>query len=131
MSERRNATRQRSFLQGRIFFNNRRSSVDCLVRDVSEIGAKLLFSETIAVPDALELHIPSKGEIYQAKVQWRVGDEVGVAFLYEDASPSLVPSAVPAEVVARVQKLESEVAALQRKVNELQNELRARHGSDF
>ena len=35
MNDRRTRTRQKSFLQGRIFFNNRRASLDCLVRDFS------------------------------------------------------------------------------------------------
>jgi hypothetical protein len=39
MSERRTSSRQKAFLQGRIFFNNRRTSVDCLIRDISEQGA--------------------------------------------------------------------------------------------
>ena len=40
MKERRSSARQKSFLQGRIYFNNRRSSVDCLIRDYSETGAR-------------------------------------------------------------------------------------------
>ena len=63
MSERRSISRQRSFLQGRIFYNSRRSSIDCLIRDISDTGAKLKFSEAVAVPDAMELYIPTKEEI--------------------------------------------------------------------
>ena len=80
MSERRLISRKRSLLQGRIFYNNRRSSVDCLIRDISDTGAKLKFSESIAVPEAMELYIPNKEEIRRARVQWRAGDEMGVAF---------------------------------------------------
>ena len=47
LKERRAATRQKSFLQGRIYFNNRRTSVDCLVRDISETGAKLTFAAAV------------------------------------------------------------------------------------
>src|SRR5436190_12856484 len=79
MSERRTTTRQKSFLQGRILFNNRRSSVDCLVRDISEYGAKLKFSEAITVPEVVELYIPNKDESYRARVQWRLGEGRGVA----------------------------------------------------
>ena len=131
MKERRSSARQKSFLQGRIYFNNRRSSVDCLVRDISAEGAKLMFSETVALPEAMELHIPNKDETYRAKVQWRTGTEVGVGFEADDLSPSLVPGAAPTDVLGRIHKLECDVATLQRKVNELQNELRLRQGSDI
>ena len=132
MKERRTSARQRSFLQGRIYFNNRRSSIDCLVRDISEHGAKLKFSEAIAIPEVVELYIPNRDESYRAKVQWRAGDEVGVAFGPDEApSPSLVPDAPAADLAARVRRLESEVSSLQRKVNELQDDLRKRQGSDI
>jgi len=129
MNERRISARQKSFLQGRILFNNRRSSVDCLVRDISEQGAKLKFSEAVAVPEVVELYIPNKDETYRARIQWRVGEDVGVAFGPDEASPSLVPDAPAAELAARVRRLEGDVASLQRKVNELQNELRHGQGS--
>jgi hypothetical protein len=133
MNDRRNSTRQKSFLQGRIFFNHRRSSVDCLVRDISELGAKLKFSETIAVPEVMELYIPNKDEFRRARLQWRTGDEVGVAFESEEvASPALAPGAPTAgDLATRVLKLEREIASLNRKVNELQADLRQRQGSDL
>ncbi|MEA2903877.1 MAG: hypothetical protein QOG83_1600 [Alphaproteobacteria bacterium] len=130
MTERRSSTRKKSFLQGRIYFNQRRSSVDCLVRDISELGAKLKFSEAIAVPEAVELYIPNKEETYRARVQWRVGDEVGVAFGEDEASPALAPDKTPADLVGRVRRLETEMSALQRKVNELLAALRIRQGAD-
>ena len=126
--ERRTLLRKRSFLQGRLYFNNRRSSLDCLVRDISPQGAKLKVSDSIAIPEFVELHIPNKDETYRAKVQWRTGFEIGVTF-ENDEAPSIVPSAGPADLLERVRRLEAEVASLHRKLNELQNELRHGHGS--
>jgi hypothetical protein len=121
--ERRTLLRQRSFLQGRLYFNNRRSSLDCLVRDISSQGAKLKVSDSIAIPEFVELYIPNKDETYRAKVQWRTGFEIGVE------SPSIVPGAAPVDLPERVRRLEAEVASLHRKLNELQNELRHGQGS--
>ncbi|MFL5042285.1 MAG: PilZ domain-containing protein [Xanthobacteraceae bacterium] len=126
--ERRTLLRQRSFLQGRLYFNNRRSSLDCLVRDISSQGAKLKVSDSIAIPEFVELHIPNKDETYRAKVQWRTGFEIGVTFETDEA-PSIVPGAAPADLPERVRRLEAEVASLHRKLNELQNELRHGLGS--
>jgi hypothetical protein len=128
VKERRLSTRQKSFLQGRIYFNNRRSTVDCLIRDYSEAGARLKFSETIAVPEAIELYIPNREEIHRARVEWRNGSEMGVSFGEEMRSPSIAPEASQGDLAARVQTLEGEVAALRRTVNELRAAVRKSQG---
>jgi hypothetical protein len=130
MTERRSGSRQKSFLQGRIFFNNRRTSVDCLVRDLSEQGARLKFSSTVSTPDVVELNIPNKDESYRAKVQWRNANEIGVAFGFDEGSPPLVPGAPAADWSARIQKVERDLASLQRKFNEMQATLRRFQGED-
>jgi hypothetical protein len=140
MNERRRTARQKSFLQGRIFFNNRRNSVDCLIRDFSDLGARLKFSGTVATPELVELHVPNKNETYRARVQWRSGDEIGVSFDNYGAgpaaeavapAPSPAPGAAPpADWAARIHKLEHDVLVLQRKFNELQAALRQQQGTD-
>jgi len=128
MNDRRTRTRQKSFLQGRVFYNNRRSSLDCLVRDFSDHGARLKISESIVMPEVVELYIPNKDEAYRAHVQWRTGEEVGVAFDGPDGSPSIVPSSP--DLLARVHRLETDMASLQRKVQELLNDRRKRQGEN-
>ena len=119
---RRIAPRQKSFLQGRIFYNHRRASIDCLIRDLSDTGAKLKFSEAIVLPEVMELYIPHKDEFRRARVQWRAGGEIGVAFGEEVDAPSTeVPST---NLPARMRKLESEIAALKRMVKKLRAEMR-------
>jgi len=129
MNERRTHLRQKSFLHGRIYFNNRRSSLDCLVRDYSDQGARLTVSDSVALPEVIELHVPHKDETHRAKVQWRTGYELGVAFSSDEAAPSIVPDAP--DLAARVRRLETEMTALQRKVHELQNELRKQQDTGF
>jgi hypothetical protein len=78
MGERRGPARQRSFLRGCIYFNNRRSAIDCLIRDVSPAGARLIFSEAVSVPDVFDLYIARKEETLRAHVQRRHGDEAAL-----------------------------------------------------
>jgi hypothetical protein len=130
VTERRSGSRQKSFLQGRIFFNNRRTSIDCLIRDLSEHGARLKFSSMTATPDLVELFIPNKDESYRAKVQWRNGDEIGVGFNLEEGSPPLAPGMPSGDWPARIHKLEHDLAALQRKFIELQSVVRQIQGAD-
>jgi hypothetical protein len=133
MTERRSGSRQKSFLQGRIYFNNRRTSVDCLVRDFSEQGARLKFSSMTATPEVVELYIPNRDESYRAKVEWRNADEIGVGFDWDEKSPPLAPNTAPApppDWSARIHKLEHDMGVLQRKFNELQAVLRQIQGAD-
>lgn len=122
MSERRQAARQRSFLQGRLYYNGRRNSVDCLIRDISETGARLQFSAAVTVPEALELYVPNKDQIHRVRAEWRRGEEMGVTFVQADTDP--VVSGRADDLAERVKKLEGELASLRRLVNDLRGELR-------
>lgn len=128
MNEHRAALRHKSFLKGCVYYNNKLSSADCLVRDISNGGARLKFFGVVTIPDVIELRLPNKDETYRAKVQWRVGDEVGVAFLLAEEAPPLAPAAAP-ELAERVAKLERQVAVQERKIQELQSALRLRQSA--
>jgi hypothetical protein len=112
--DRRSSTRQKSFLQGRVMFNNRRSSVDCIVRELSESGARLKFSTPVAVPEVFELHIPNKDETFRAHVIWNDGTDVGVALGAVEAGGTVHPP----NLEDRVTKLERELAALKRRLDD-------------
>jgi hypothetical protein len=110
--ERRVGPRHKAFLRGRILYNNRQSSIDCTIRDYSPEGARLVSSDAVVVPDAVELEIPHRNEIVPAMVQWRRGGEIGVAFVREKvAAEATAPEVALAE---RVRKLELEVAEMRR-----------------
>ena len=123
MAERRRSTRQKSFLRGCIYFNNRRSAVDCLIRDISDYGARLLFSDAISIPDVIELYIPQKEQTLRAVVQRRHGAEVGVAFANDARSPEKPAEADVAGLTERVQKLETEIASLRKMLKRLKSDI--------
>lgn len=121
MSEHRKETRQRVFLKGRIVFNNGSSSFDCLVRDMSSSGARLVMSDATTLPEVFDLYIPQKDRTYRATLRWRREDGIGVTF-EEPARTAGAPAAPdPATTEAsmslllrRVSELETENAALRR-----------------
>ena len=121
MIERRALIRHKTFIKGRIYFNNRLSSVDCVVRDVTEKGARLQVPESVAVPDAFELYLPNKDEHFRAQARWRKGDQLGVSWTPEAASRHKAESGGQSEssLADRVARLEQEVAALQRRFDSL------------
>ena len=120
MGERRRSVRQKSFLRGCVYFNKRRSAVDCLIRDISDEGARIIFSDTVSVPDVVDLYIPQKEQTIRAHVQWRHGDEIGL--LFSDACRA---GATPQdmELTQRVAQLETEIAALRRALKKLKSEV--------
>ncbi len=127
MSERRRATRQKSFLRGCVYFNNRRSAIDCLIRDISSTGARLIFSSTVSIPDVVDLYIAHKEQTLVAHVHWRHGEEVGVAFASAMQAPGAAPPA-EGELAERVERLEAEIAAIKKMLKRLKADVAG--GSD-
>jgi hypothetical protein len=121
MSERRRSARKKSFLRGCIYFNKRRSVADCLVRDISDDGARIIFSDSISIPDLIELYIPQKEQTLRAQVQWRHGNELGVTF--GDVAQASAQPGDPGDLATRVAQLESEMAAMRRLVKRLKAEV--------
>jgi PilZ domain len=119
MSERRGAARQKSFLRGCIYFNNRRSAIDCLVRDISSTGARITFAGEVSMPDKIELYIPQKQKVVQAHVQWRRSNEIGVDFTAGQGADT----AFDEDLAERVAKLELEIQALRKMLGRLRSEL--------
>jgi hypothetical protein len=115
-TERRRIARQKSFLRGMVYFNNRRSVADCLIRDISAFGARLIFSDTITTPDTMDLYIPQKEQTLRAHVIWRLGHEVGVAFPQATQSEAASGSG---ELAERVTRLETEIAGIKRVLKKL------------
>jgi hypothetical protein len=117
--ERRKVTRHKSFLRGMIYFNNRRNVVDCLIRDISPYGARLIFSDAVTTPDSLDLYIPQKEETLRIHVIWRHGQEVGVAFAQVAQTG---PAGETGELSERVARLETEIAGLKRLLKKMKND---------
>ena len=124
--ERRKVPRQKSFLRGCIYFNNRRSAVDCLIRDISSHSARLVLPDPTAVPDVVDLYIPHKEQTLRSRVQWRHGREAGVSFEQAAGAASIEAPKQEADLNQRVAKLELEITALKRMLKRM----RAEGGAD-
>jgi hypothetical protein len=78
---RRSSPRKRTLLQGRIVFNDRFSLIECVVRDLSETGARIAFEHPIDIPPEFDLEIARKGISRRCRVSWSSGKEHGLMFL--------------------------------------------------
>ena len=103
--------RGRTFLHGQICFNDGRSTLDCIVRDISEQGARLEIHQIQSLPDSFRLILPQKKQEYLATIKWRRAEEVGVEFANQESSAA---DESLRGLLERVKKLETEVALLRR-----------------
>ena len=85
MPERRQENRKRCFLGARIEFNQRRSTMDCLVRDESDGGARLeVLTAATTLPAEFDLNVKDKIRTRRVELAWRKGDQLGVRTVKDD-----------------------------------------------
>jgi hypothetical protein len=115
MLDRRQRARDRVVYGGVAEVGERGASRDCVVRNISENGAHLEFSNDVGLPkDAILLTIARKGRSFLAKIIWWRDNFVGVAFSSE--SPYELPGSDLAE---RLRQSELKKRQLQRRIKEL------------
>jgi hypothetical protein len=83
VSERRSAKRWYTVLAARITPNSQSKSIECIVRDLSDTGARVYFADTSEMPCEFELEILSRGLKVQSRLMWSRGANHGVMFLEE------------------------------------------------
>jgi hypothetical protein len=104
----------RTYLGAQVAYNSRRSLLDCLVRNMSQNGAKLVFSIAALIPSEFELLIPQRGGSRLARIVWRNPKEAGVTFLLPQPA-----ALIPIEAARRINKLKTERDALAQRVTQL------------
>jgi hypothetical protein len=115
MMEKQETPQHKVFLRAFVYREGSAVAVDCIVRELSDIGARLKFSSPKGFAGFLDLHIPIRGQSFHSKVQWSEGDEVGVAFHATTSTAT-----VEIDLDRRVDRLESEIAMLKKVVKQLQ-----------
>lgn len=113
MLDRRREHRGRTYLGGRVAFNNRWCTIDCLVRNMSRDGAKLEFVNPVLVPDELDLIIPSRGDSRRVQVVWRRPTTLGVSFADKAGT------VIPIDAARQIRKLREERDMLARRIRDL------------
>jgi hypothetical protein len=118
----RSAERIRSFLRAQIIFNNRMSTIDCIIKNISATGAKIALNDTFAVPTEFDLYIPQKSRGHHARLIWRDKDSIGVEFTDGQtaaASPTAAPELPAMGGETRLRDLEVQNAELKARIRAL------------
>lgn len=74
------APRMRALKGAKIIFENRMSTMDCTVRNISETGVKIALPAPTALPENFFLRMED-GREFRCVVRWRKLAEFGLEFL--------------------------------------------------
>lgn len=79
--DRRAADRSRTYKAGKIISVNLSLSFDCVVRDLTATGARLIVPDTVGVPTEFFFLLPSDRLIAKARVVWRKRGQIGIQYM--------------------------------------------------
>jgi hypothetical protein len=117
MIERRQSARARVIYGGVIAYNRGQSTVDCVIRNFSEEGAKVELDNPALFPDFVDLLIARKSRAFSAKIAWRQANEVGLAFRSAERE-----APVSLDLARRLRRCEAERRELQNRLARLSSE---------
>lgn len=113
MRDRRQSVRDKVFYGAVAEINERGSTMDCVVRNISEGGACVEFGDAVHLPEEMNLSVAHKGRSFLARLIWRQANKVGLAF-------RIMTSDTPvSDLDERVRRSEIKKRQLQRRINEL------------
>ena len=116
MLDRRQNPRDKVIYGGVAEIGERGLTRECVVRNISETGAYVEFSNVIKLPkEQMSLTIARKGRSFLAKIIWWRDNFMGIAFSRETELPV-------SDLAERLRKSEQKKRQLQRRINELLSE---------
>ena len=115
MLDRRQTTRDKVMYGGVAEIGEHGATRDCVVRNISEQGARLEFGNVIKLPkQQISLTIARKGRSFLARIIWWRDNFIGVAFSSDTSSEFPV-----SDLEERLRKSEQKKRQLQRRIKEL------------
>ena len=72
--------RGRTFLTGKVIFNFGQSTIDCVVRRITDDGASIELESGLGVPEHFQLSIASERALLPCKLVWQSEKQLGVTF---------------------------------------------------
>ena len=115
MLDRRQSVRDRVIFGSVASINERGSTMDCVVRNMSEGGLCVEFDETAKLPDEMRVTVVQKGCSFFARTMWRRAGRVGLAFR------TMTAAGLPAstDLDERLRRSERKKRQLQRRIKDL------------
>ena len=116
MQDRRESVRDKVLFGGVAEINERGSTMDCVVRNLSEKGACVEFDSSTPIPEQMRITITRKGRAFLGEMIWRQANRVGLAFR------AMISDTPESDLDARLRRSEKKKRQLQRRIKELLGE---------
>ena len=113
MLDRRQSPREKVLYGGVAQVNERGSTMDCVVRNISEGGACVEFDQAARLPEEMNLTIARKGRSFLARIIWRQANRVGLAFR------TMLTDAPSSDLDERLRRSQIKQRQLKRRIKEL------------
>jgi hypothetical protein len=91
MPDRRQLLRNRVYYGGLITFNARSSTLACVVRNFSKLGAKIEFENSAILPDEVDFVVERRGLSRPAHLVWRGRNAAGLVFSDSHEANGVIP----------------------------------------
>lgn len=95
MDDNRRSGRKKTFLTAYAVVGGSQGALPCLVRDLSQSGARIMMAGAERLPARFELHINGRAHMLRVDTVWRTATQAGVRLLEK------VPAPAPQTVEAR------------------------------
>ncbi|KJC36102.1 pilus assembly protein PilZ [Bradyrhizobium sp. LTSPM299] len=116
MQDRRQGARDKVLYGGVAAVNEHGSTMDCVVRNISDTGACVEFDTAARLPEEMNLTIARKGRSFLARMIWRQANKVGLAFRI------MTSDAPVSDLDERLRRSEIKKRQLQRRIKQLLGE---------
>lgn len=117
MTEQRQSVRYRSLLGAKVSYDQRRATLECVVRNISEGGALIVVSDAVLLPPDFDLEIAQRQRSYRAHICWRSGTRVGVSFATETVAE--MPAETQPDMASRLRIAERDNARMKSRIEQL------------
>jgi hypothetical protein len=116
MQNRRQIVRDKVIYGGVAKAGKHGTTMDCVVRDFTEQGARIEIDRGARLPEQVNLAVARKGRSYLAEVMWRQANMVGLAFRTMFTEPP------ESDLDVRLRRSEKKKRELQRRIKQLLGE---------
>jgi diguanylate cyclase (GGDEF)-like protein len=104
--------RGRTLLVGRVIFNFGQSTIDCVVRRITDDGATIELESGFGVPEHFQLSIASEGALLPCRMVWQSEKQIGVTFETKRTANPGPAEETPSEERSADHALRSQMLAL-------------------
>ena len=122
MSDRRQLFRNRVYYGGVVAFNDRQSTLACIVRNFTAFGARVEFQNPALLPDEIDFSVPRRNLSCRAHLTWRDRNAAGLVFHASRPTNRETDDVIPLEWARRLRDSERINKQLQSRIDQLRSE---------